>query len=255
MGKTAKYLLGTILIIFVAFVISVVICILVDSLNVKRIEILNNERFDDAYYMSEVADLAGVNGIKVLFGDIVSIKSFFMIFALRDYKIEQQYMVKNPFVRNVKVRFVPPDKIQVEIFERKESYKLSFLDREIYLSKDLIVLGEELGKEVPELTGLNITTYELGEMIPLNNEKKKALSEIFENSVYNGRSISDKIIKIDFEDNLEMVLSNGVTVIFGGYDDIKYKMHCLNEIYYEYLYEYSSGKLDISDKDTKIYSP
>ena len=255
MGKTAKYMLGTIIIIFIIFAISVVICLLVDSFNVRSVKISNNERFDDAYYLTEVRDLIGMNGFKVLFGDIVSVKSFFMIFALRDNKIEQEYMAKNPFVKNAKVNFIPPDKIRVEIIERQESYRMSFLDRKVFLSKDFIVLGEESEKEVPELMGLNITTYELGKMIPLENEKKKVISEIFENCVYNGRSILDKIESIDLENELHINLKNGVVVVFDGYEDIEYKMQCLNEIYYEYLFEYSSGKLDLSDKDTKIYSP
>jgi hypothetical protein len=255
MEKAAKYLLGTVLIIFVIFIILVAVCAFIDFFNIKSIQIVNNERFDDTHYTDEVSDLIGKNGFGTLIGDIDSIKSFMMVFALRDNKIEQYFKLNDPYVDSVKVSFLPPDKLMVEIAERQECFSISFLDKTIFLSRDLVVLGETSGSNVPEIKGVKIISCEEGRKMALDSGITTALDEIFENSVYQGKDIFEKIRQIDFSDGLMLVMDNNVSITFGSCDDIAYKMKCLNEIYYEYLSGYSNGNLDLSDKNRKVYCP
>jgi hypothetical protein len=255
MEKTAKYLLITMLAILILFAISVAICAFIDFFNIDSIQIINNERFDDSRYLSEISGFIGKNGFRIIVGDIDSLKSFFMAFALRNTKAEQNYISNDPYVAGAKVSFLPPDKIVVDIIERKESFRITFLDKIVYLSKDLVVLGGEADCDVPEITGVDVISCEEGETVSLGSDAENALDGIYENSVYQGKDILDKISRIDFSSGLTLLMSNNVCVVFGDASDMEYKMKCLNEIYYEYLHEYSDGILDLSDKSRKVYSP
>jgi hypothetical protein len=255
MEKIAKYLLLTVLSIIIIFAVSVFACSFIDYFNVDSIIISGNKKYEDEHYNERVSKYMGRNGFGTLFKSVGSFDSLLMLFALRDRQTEKSYLTQDPYVMNAKVSFVPPNKVKVEVFEREENFMIRFLEKEIYISKDLTVLGEGMDLQVPELKGLNVSSCEAGEKIGLSEDVTGVLFEIYDNSVYRGRSILDNIETIVFGESLIFVMRNGVEIVMGSLTDMDYKMKCLNDIYYEYLYENSGGKLDLSDKDRKVYCP
>ncbi len=255
MEKIAKYLLLTVLSVIIIFAISVFACSFIDYFNVDSVEISGNKKYEDEHYLERVSRYMGRNGFGTLFKSVGSLDSLLMLFALRDRQTEKGYLNQDPYVINAKVSFVPPNKVKVEVFEREENFMIRFLEKDIYISKDLTVLGEGMDLQVPEIRGLDVSSCEAGEKIGLSEDVTGILYEIYDHSVYRGRSILDSIEAITFGDKLVFLMRNGVEIILGPMTDMEYKMKCLNDIYYEYLYENNGGSLDLSDKDRKVYCP
>jgi hypothetical protein len=255
MGKTAKYLLVTILTLLVLFTAAVTVCAHLDFFTVKDIYILNNYKYDDSYFTGTTQRYSSINGFRSLYGNVSSVRELLYALALRDHSSETAYLKSSPYIKSIKVSFNPPSGLKIDVMERQETYIIRFLDRELIISSDFIILGENNGKSLPEITGAALTNYETGSEIRLSEEIKTILIQIKSASVYKGRSVFEKISRISFEDGLKLMLVTGTEVVFGSSADIDYKMKCLNDIYYEYLYEHSGGSLDLSDKDMKVYHP
>lgn len=255
MGKTAKYLLVTILTLLVLFTAAVAICARLDFFTVKDVYILNNNKYEDSYFDDISGSYIGYNGFRSLYRKVSSLKDLLFALALRDHNTEADYLKKSPYISSIKISFNPPSGIRIDVMERREAFIISFLDRKLLLSSDFIILGESTGKSLPEITGADITNYEIGSRVRIDGDVESILIQIQSAGVYKGRSVLEKINRICFEEGLKLVLSTGTEVFFGDYEDIDYKMKCLNDIYYEYLYEHSGGRLDLSDKDMKVYHP
>lgn len=255
MGKTAKYLLVTILTLLVLFTAAVAVCSRLGFFTVNDVYILNNNKHEDSYFADTAKSYIGVNGFKSLYRNVSSVKDILFALALRDHYAEVRYIEKSPYINSIKISFNPPSVIKIDVIERREAYIISFLDRQLLVSSDFIILGENNGKSLPEITGAVVTNYETGSEIKLDAQIRTILAQIQNASVYKGRSVFEKINRICFDEGLKLVLDTGTEVEFGNAEDIDYKMKCLNDIYYEYLYEYSGGRLDLSDKDKKVYNP
>lgn len=172
-----------------------------------------------------------INGNEKLSGEKVEIASGLQI-GENIFKIDVDKVKKNllshPYIKEVVVRRIFPNKMEITIEERKETIVISYIGSFIYLDEEgivLNVLADRNSNIVPEIRGLDIKDFKLGKKIVV--EDKEKLDEATKFTKYcKEEKIFDKIEIIDINDEFSffLTLRGGTKVAFGDLNNVKYKL-------------------------------
>lgn len=154
------------------------------------------------------------------------------IFRLSIDDIEDN-LLRHPYIKQVKIDRKFPNKVMINLVERKETlvYEMNgtyiIMDNEGYV---LNILSEFKNKEITSLKGdiqLEVKTSE-----KVDFEKYSWLKETLNLlSFCNDNDFSFNITSILLENkDITLVLNSGTYIAFGGLNDIEYKLRLTNEI-------------------------
>jgi len=137
-----------------------------------------------------------------------------------------------PYIKDCRIKRQLPDKIIIEIKERKEIAAIEYLDYLVYIDNEGYILEidtNDKGIELPVITGLNMVDYEEGDNI-YQNDSTENIKEFMLYSEY--LNILSTIDKIDFsnKEDIYIKLKGGTLVAFGPLNNVKYKLSFLNKI-------------------------
>lgn len=146
-------------------------------------------------------------------------------------RLGEKNLKKLPYVKEVKIKRKFPRGIIIDIIERKaiiqikEISSIMLLDVEGYIL-DIVDTEDE---KLPLLIGLNIGDKKIGNNIFSIPEIKEGIEFISEGQA---SGLLPKMKKIDMADNnnINIVLIDGISVAFGTLYNVKYKVSLLNEI-------------------------
>lgn len=135
-----------------------------------------------------------------------------------------------PYVKDVKIERKLPKTINVNIVERVEVIQMKALSSYVLIDSEGYILDfvDVKNENLPTLID-----FEINNVIPGDNiykfDRGKELEELLsmDNHIILSK-ISDIIYESD--DNINIVINNGINVAFGPLDNVKYKLRYLNEI-------------------------
>ncbi|NLX60977.1 MAG: FtsQ-type POTRA domain-containing protein [Tissierellia bacterium] len=137
-----------------------------------------------------------------------------------------------PYVKDCKIKKQLPDKIIIEIEERKEIAAIEYLEHLLYIDNEGYILEIDISKKditLPIITGLNIVDYKEGSNIFQNNSIGNLKDFIVYGEYLNILSSIDEI-DISNKEDINIELNNGTLIAFGPLNNVKYKLSFLNEI-------------------------
>lgn len=150
---------------------------------------------------------------------------FSKIGAVLEVKLKQ-----NGYIENAKINKIYPNKIEIEITERKKEFQIKTeAGNYIYIDKQGYVLEYATDKlEIPTIVGMDIIESEVEDKKRLDEKdlnKMENILQIYEEC--KKIEISDKITEIQVEDEYILKLENdGITINLGDVTNLK------NRIYY-----------------------
>ena len=202
--------------------------------NVAKIEVAGNLHYDAETYINAIEADIGDNGFKFISGSLLNILSF------RYGRSELNILKYYPYVKDVVVKYIIPDRIVIDVIERKPVVLVPYygtylvMDNEGYIVDTTKSQGDE---NLPVVNGLNFDNYEIGHALIVDNPKKikqlmTLILQIKESDEVGEYALSDKIIFYDVNDvyNILITLNEELIVNLGDLRDLRYRLDTLKEI-------------------------
>jgi len=143
----------------------------------------------------------------------------------------EKNLTKLPYVKEAKVKRKFPKGIIIDIIERKAILQIKEISsiRLIDIDGYILDIVDTEDEKLPLLVGLNVEDKKPGDNILSILESKGCTEFISEGQA---RGILSKMKKIDMVDNnnVNIILIDGISVAFGTLYNVKYKVGLLNEI-------------------------
>lgn len=188
-----------ILILFV-FIIALVLFLLSDFFDIKEIIVENNELVSKEEIISSMAE----------YNNIFSVNS----------TIIRNKLKENPYIQDVKFTRLLPNKVKIEVEERKTKYMIQFGSAYVYLNNQGYILDiSNEKKEFPILLGIKTDLSELQKGNRLIAEDLKKLDMVNRiHEIANNNSILALISKIDISDikNYTLYLESEKKIVYLG---------------------------------------
>lgn len=176
------------------------------------------------------------------------------IFKLKASDIEEK-IEKNPYIKDVKLERDLPDKIIIDIEERKELASISNMD--IYFvidSEGYILKTVTTPPDTYIVKGFEFDSFVEGEKINVNNEDLNKALELCRLFQVSEIDLKPNIVYND--NNFEMLFKDNIKVKFGDGEEIEDKFNDFVAIFKDLQKKnIKSGLIDVSSKGYSIYRP
>ena len=125
-----------------------------------------------------------------------------------------------PFVAKLDIEFEDKNTVIIEVYEKSVAGCLEYMEHYVYFDKDGMVLetADERYDGVPQIKGLTISRWEIGEKLPIENQKKfdlilniTQLIDKYELSIQGIEFTADGEVILR-HDNIEIELGDGSNV-------------------------------------------
>lgn len=180
-----------------------------------------------------------IDNIKVLGNNKISediiISASSINFEENIFKISTRNGKKNienlSYIKEVEIKRKFPKGISIEIIERKEIIQIKEISSYVLIDINGYILDivDVQNEKLPLLFGFNIESKKAGDNVFFEIEDDEKKGFILESESI---KILHKMKEIDLVDNnnINILLNDGIPVAFGTLDDVKYKLNLLNEI-------------------------
>lgn len=146
-------------------------------------------------------------------------------------KEAEENILKLPYVKSVDIKRKLPNEINIEVIEREE--KLLVKDISIYyiLDHEGYVLNQtdSIMENLPVVLGLKADRIVLGDNL-FSSFKIEELEELIKEGERLNLLATIESIDIENQENVNILINNGINVAFGPLNNVKYKISLLNEI-------------------------
>ena len=214
--------------IFILSASAIIFLALSPIFNLKQIEVEGNSHYKKADILKGTSLILGENGFKTIGNSLGN------IFRLRYGMEEKNLMSKFFYLKEVKVRFVLPDKIKISLKERKPIFY--FNDKGIFLYLDeeatvVEVIPIEKTKSLPEIKGIKFKAFSLGKALEIEDKRQlEAFNKLYMAIKVSDKSDNFKILKnlkyVDLSDlhNVLINLESRISINLGDLNDLSYKI-------------------------------
>ncbi|MCK9443054.1 MAG: FtsQ-type POTRA domain-containing protein [Tissierellaceae bacterium] len=164
-------------------------------------------------------------------------------------KNAQANLVKLPYVKEVKIKRKYPKDIIVNISERKETaqikkdFSIIVIDYEGYI----LDIRDYEDEKLPMFYGISIDGINITDNLNKIEGNKDNLEFIIESTDIGLLTKMDEIYMVD-NNNINIVLNNGINVAFGPINNVEYKLKLLNEVIKDIEKKELSCKMILMDK-------
>lgn len=180
------------------------------------------------------------------------------LFFINKIQISENIFAEFPYVKTIKVRQQFPNKVIIEITERKETAKLVSLGISYIIDEDAYLLGYtalESEYRLPVINGVTPSEFIPGKQLKFDDplmliSLKDVLSEII------GSGWMEYILEINLEKiySISFNYANRYTVIIGDTSNLERKFAMLTEIL-ERLSERDQGTIYLSNPERAWFNP
>ena len=258
--KKLKRLLRLIKSILVAglLIVTVVYTALSPFFNVAEIKVKDAVNYDQQTLITTSGIKIGENGFKKIFNKPGKFYYF------RIGSAENAIIENCPYVKSVKVRFVVPSTVTIEIKEREPAAFLSLAGTNLLIDIEgvLLEINPDLKKvDLPVFKGIKIDSYKPGKKLEIPEDTLLSAFEVFENiRVVDGENMDKLLPSVDYIDvgdiyNIRISLQSRVMVNLGKPEDLNYKMNAVQTIFTKNIKKSERGKLDFSSDENPVFTP
>lgn len=250
---------GVRLVVILILFISVVIAFFFSPLfNIKEIEIMPMEYYDEEDVYVHLSGLIGKNA----FSEILKNKSLSQsesIFSFQLDDLEDKLVFECPYLRDVSISYRLPNKIVVNTKERipifllKERSVYLYIDSEGYL---LSTFTEEDEKpDLPIVQGIELDGYKVGQPITKTEDVRidtaiKICNLLKQLSIHEGKI---DVIDVSDPDDIWFYTHPSLSVKFGDMKDPGMKLSILKEIFKTGYNGDSNGVIDFSSGGYPVF--
>lgn len=169
-----------------------------------------------------------------------------------------------PYIKSVKVRYLPPSSVTIKAVERKAAVVLIISDKTLLIDKDEYLLEinpKEYDKSLPVIKGINAGSLVPGNKIKIDKDSLLSAVKVFDTIGKVDEDFEDKLLPIvdyvDVEDkyNILFSLDSRIIVNLGGAEDLNYKIITAHTIYNENISKNEKGRLDFSANGNPVFTP
>lgn len=219
------------------FLLIAIVCLGISTpyFNVTEVRISGNEQVPNEEILNASGVIVGTN-----------------IFKYKLSKISQG-VETIPYIADAKVKRVFPNKVDIAVTESEIAGVIPYLGNGVLIDrygKALETIGVDQINQYLVINGTDITGYEEGKKIVLENEEKyDIITEIVKTLVDKQKYEIVNEIDISDTDAIILKLNQGnLTVLVGDSNNLTYKMDYMSEILNQ-LGENPKGYLDLTAKD------
>lgn len=135
------------------------------------------------------------------------------------------------YVKEAKIKRKLPKTIIIEIIERKEIAQIKSISSYILIDIEGYILDirDTKDEKLPLLLGLNIDNKRSGDNIFTDVELKEIIEFMTEGHAI-GLLSKIKEVNLEDNDNINIIIMDGIPVDFGTLNNVKYKLNLLDEI-------------------------
>ncbi len=178
--------------------------------------------------------------------DVSGIKKEDSLCFINTAACEMRLCEKLPYIDEAKVIKVFPSKIKIEVSLSEPEFSLAFDNENLLISKKDKILEkkDDLTPEIPNIRGLKILRSQAGRAIYEDPSRKDIAAKII--YAFRSKNLS-QIIEVDVNDVNDIILNydDRVKILFGGAQDIEYKVLTANEIILSKIRSSEKGTLDL----------
>ncbi|MBC8588495.1 cell division protein FtsQ/DivIB [Paratissierella segnis] len=158
---------------------------------------------------------------------------------------------KLSYIKDVKIERKLPKTININITEREAVVQIKNISSYLLVDIEGYVLDfkEDKEEKLPIINGFNINVLPSENIFEIEHgqELKDLIND--EKNIEIIRNFSE--INLETDDNINIILNNGIVVAFGPLDDVKYKLRYLDEILKDIEKKQISVKMIIMNKGEK----
>ncbi|MCX7922353.1 MAG: FtsQ-type POTRA domain-containing protein [Clostridia bacterium] len=246
-------------IVFVLFTVTLVLLALSPLFNITKVEVYGNQHYKSDSIVNATDIVIRNNGFKILSKGIKN------IFLLRYMEAEQSIEESHPYIKDVKVKYVIPNRFRIDIIERKPVVSIPYIGTNLIMDKEGVILDavdDAKRPSIPVVTGLKFERYELGQPLHMNNpESLRIINTLIETIAQSekgtGVKLTGLIKYMDVSDlNKVMInLDSRITVNLGNLDNLAYRLDFLKQIYAKGLKKNEKGFLDLTTGNNPNFIP
>lgn len=192
--------------------------------NIQEIKVVNNELINEETIKSLSELSVGEN-----------------LFRFNKQKISKN-IKSNPYIENVKIQRILPNKIKIDVKERKREFNIEFLNGYIYINKQGYILeisNEKLDKPIIQGVSIQDENVEVGSR--LNSEDLEKLEDVIQIiDICKNYELDTKVTSIDVTDKNEYSIyieTEKKTIYIGDNTNLSTKM-----LYIQAILEKNQGK-------------
>lgn len=192
--------------------------------NIQEIKVVNNELINEETIKSLSELSVGEN-----------------LFRFNKKKISKN-IKSNPYIETVKIQRILPNKVKIEVQERKREYNIEFLNGFIYINKQGYILeisNEKLDKPIIQGVSIQDENVEIGSR--LNSEDLEKLGDVIQIiDICKNYELDTRVTSIDVTDKNEYSIymeTEKKTIYIGDNTNLSTKM-----LYIQAILEKNQGK-------------
>lgn len=203
--------------LFLVFIAMIVFATVSPIFNITEVDVTGNKRLSK----EQVVDLSGIETDENIFKENLS--------------SSKKSIKQSGYIENVNIKRILPNKVEINIVERKATFASEFGNGYIYLNNQGYILEiNEKNDNLPELVGLSTSGESVAEGNRLNNTDLKKLSVVLKiMSTANVKNIFSLINRIDVTDesNYKLYFDSEQKVAYlGDCSDLETRMLYLASI-------------------------
>ncbi|HHV96446.1 MAG TPA: FtsQ-type POTRA domain-containing protein [Clostridiaceae bacterium] len=215
------------------------------------------------YTAQEIINASGIsigeNGFKNIGGNY----KHYILF--RYGQAEKNIISSLPYVKDVVVKYIIPNKVIINIEEREPVVLIPYLGTYLLTDRHGYVVETVSNPEeynFPKIKGLKFSGYEIGQPLEIVNEKNfEDLILLIDTLTNEDKSdnfkITELINSIDISDknNIHLTIDYRLAVNFGSIEQIDYKIKSLKQIFNKGIGKDEKGFLDFATGPYPVFIP
>lgn len=144
----------------------------------------------------------------------------------------EENILELPYIKSVDVKRKLPKAIEIEVIERKERLLIKNISMFHVIDEEGFVLNQvdSNNKDLPVVLGLKTDKIVVGDNLFTELNLQEFTDLIIEAEKLDLLKDINRI-NIAKDDNVNILINNGIDVAFGPLDNVKYKIRLLNEIF------------------------
>ena len=226
--------------------------------NINRIVVKGAAHYDNHTLIVTSGLNEGENGFRKIFN--YPGKFFF----LRIGSAERAIMENCPYAKSVKVRFVIPSTVSIEVKEREAAAILNLTGTSLLIDREgyLLEINPDIKERVlPVIKGIKIDAYKPGKKINIREDALLSAFKVFDTIGELDNESTDKLLpSVDYVDvgdmyKISLSLQSRVLVNLGELEDLHYKINAVQTIFTKNIKKNERGKLDFSLDEDPVFTP
>jgi len=255
-NKRAK--IEFILVLLLSFTV-LIMFIMSPIFNISEVIVNNSNHYSSDEIIKASGISTGINGFKNIGGNY----KHYILF--RYGQAEENIISSLPYIKDVVVKYIIPNKVVINIEEREPIIIIPYLGTYLLTDRYGYVVETVSNPEeyiMPEIKGLKFSGYEIGQPLDIVNDKNfedlilliDTLTKVDKSDNF---KITELINSIDISDknNIHITIDLRLVVNVGSIEQIDYKVKSLKQIFFKGIGKDEKGFLDFATGPYPVFIP